>query len=756
MLQNSTLELYPTSRAIRVALEKYLKDDGFIPTFQTIGEFENKATIVKNKKPIDDDTRVLLLQKACDFSEFKKLNIPTEFFSFLKNSSFIFSFLDELSYEKVDIDELFYHDTYLEYDEHLSILKLLRENYIALLEQEGCYDKLLLPQIYEINEEYIKSFSKIVLNLEGYLSAFELELFLKVSKLTNLVINFQKTSFNDKMMKKLGVFEKDIVKVFERENIDETVELAIFKDEILQVSFIKQKVYEYIKSGVKPENIAVVLPDKSFAKFLQDFDFENNFNYAFGYDYTTSITYKRLDALYRYQVEKSIENEYRLRRYFEDISFLYELKSKSHIEILKSLNIEEDEIYDEELYVFSKLLTVLNELSFEKVLHLFLKRLSKRTIDDVRGGKITVLEVLETRGVGFEAIVIPNFNESKVPKSVKKDMFISSSLRSKVGLPTIKDRENLQKQLYQNVIYRANKVAISYVENEQNAPSRFLDELDLKVIKRKIDPKNSLSLFFDSSSEIKSFEKESLVLNYDFKKIELSSTRLKTFLECRRKYYYKYIKNINDHEIPTLEVKPYQLGNILHLALKKIYQKNSSYHDDKSLLLDLQRELYSQVNDDEVLKFHIDLWLKRLSKFISSEIKRFLDGFKVLEVEKSFVKEYRGFKLVGQIDRIDTKNSELYVLDYKTGKIVQPTKNSWEKSTNFQLQFYSILANTPFAAFYDLNSGEVVWENFFDEKMQLLDERLKELEESSFDFYMTEDIKTCEYCPYKYLCGRVV
>lgn len=754
MLQSSKLELYPTSRAIRVALEDYKSKNQILPKFLTIGEFEQKAIYVKNRTFIDEDTRVLLLQKACDFKEFQKLKIPTEFFSFLKNSTFIFGFLDELSKENISIETLMHHDIYVEYEEHLSILDLVKKNYEKILDEENLCDKLLLPKLYSLNHDYIKSFSEIVLNLEGYLSYFEIELFLKISKYTRLTINFQKTSYNTNMLEKLKDFQH--INIYEITNNDKKISLASFKDEILQVSFIKTKIYEFLKKGIKAENIAVVLPDKSFAKYLQNFDKENNFNYAFGYSYETTLTYKRLEALYLYQVEKNIENEFRLKRYFDDLSFLHSLKDKTYFEMLELLNIKQDDIYHEELYLFKNLLQNIENLPFEKILHLFLKRLSKRTIDDVKGGKITVLEVLETRGVEFEAIVIPNFNETKVPKSVKKDMFISSSLRAKVGLPTIKDRTNLQKQLYQNIIYKAKHCAISFVENEQNAPSRFLDELELDFEIEKRDPKKYLELFFNSNKEVIHHDEDSLILEYDLTKVELSSSRLKTFLECKRKYFYKYIKQIKEHIIPSEEITPNQIGEIIHLALKNIFQNKKRYFDHDDLLVDLQRELYKSIKKDEVLKFHIDLWLKKLYNFSQNEIDRFKDGYEVLEVEKSYKKEYNGFKLVGQIDRVDVKDHELFVLDYKTGKITQPTKKSLEKSTNFQLQFYHILTNAKVAAYYDLNTGKIVEENFFDEKLELLDQKLQELKETKIDFTKTQELKTCEYCPYKLICGRAL
>ena len=94
------------------------------------------------------------------------------------------------------------------------------------------------------------------------------------------------------------------------------------------------------------------------------------------------------------------------------------------------------------------------------------------------------------------------------------------------------------------------------------------------------------------------------------------------------------------------------------------------------------------------------------------------------------------------------------MLDYKTGKINKPTSKSLEKETNFQLQFYKILTDAKLSAYYDLNSGLVVEENLFDEKLELLDSKLEELKEKEIDFYKTDELKRCEYCPYKLICGR--
>ena len=56
------------------------------------------------------------------------------------------------------------------------------------------------------------------------------------------------------------------------------------------------------------------------------------------------------------------------------------------------------------------------------------------TLDDVRGGKITVRGVLESRGIAYRAVVIVDVNEGIVPVSSSKDRFLNTAVRAFAGL----------------------------------------------------------------------------------------------------------------------------------------------------------------------------------------------------------------------------------------------------------------------------------------------------------------------------------
>ncbi len=117
--------VYPSARSIREAVATF--DDDLIPHMMSMGEFLSRAYVVEGKKVPDEDLRLLAMHEASDFSGFAALDIERNFFSFIQNSEYLFRFFEELSSEQVSIDTLQSVDVYGEYEEHIAILKRLRE-----------------------------------------------------------------------------------------------------------------------------------------------------------------------------------------------------------------------------------------------------------------------------------------------------------------------------------------------------------------------------------------------------------------------------------------------------------------------------------------------------------------------------------------------------------------------------------------------------------------------------------------------------
>ena len=781
-MDKTTLVL-PSARAIR---HKQLELEGvslFLPNYITMSEFISKLCIVENFKITDEDSRILMLLEASDFKAFSKLKIQRNFFTFTKNSSYIFKFFEELSAELYDIENLHSSDIYAEYEEHISILVELYKRYDTLCRDRGVLDKIFLPKLYKFNTNYAKNHKNIDLFIEGHLTNFELMLLERCCEFSSVNIIFNTTKFNTKMQDKFADLEIELEanfrykislnnkKIISKEEIKhhKNIICESFSESILQIAFIKKKIYDFIQKGYRAENITVILPDEKMASLLKSFDEKDNFNFAMGESFCKSEIYERFDATYQYMQQDSKENTFRLNRLdvklYEKLSEIYYKNSNevNFIEFLESIkelfkNKRELKIYEEEIYSFKYILAYMQEMSVKSLLSLFLQRLASRSMDDVRGGKVTVMGVLETRMINFDGVIIVDFSDANVPKKSDKDMFLNTKIREIAKLPTMSDRENLQKHYYQMLINRSKEVAISYVNSSDSTPSRFLKQLGIKE-NNQHDELDYASILYDRKAQFIVDKEREIIQDYSFKNIKLSATRLKTFLTCKRKYFYRYIKNIAGHEIPKDMPKEHEIGSDIHLALKNLYTKKNSYSSEDELKKDLHKELQFACGASELDKYLMAMQEKRMSLFCENEVKRFDEGWRVELCEESMSVNFAGTILIGQIDRVDRRGDEFFVIDYKTGSYPLYTAKNFTDAKDFQLEFYYLLAGgeekNVSCGFYDLKESKIVKEPFLKEKLGVLESNIKDLLDiEEVNFSKCEDIKNCLFCDYSIICGR--
>ncbi len=781
---NENTTVLPSSRAIRYEQLCIESETLFLPNFITMSDFISKLCIVDDFKTLDNDSRVLLLLEASNFNSFKNLQIQRNFFTFTKNSSYIFKFFEELSAELYDINTLSGSDIYGEYEEHITILQELYKRYEAMCLEKKVLDKIFLPKLYKFNKEYAKSHKNIEIYVEGYLTNFEFELLKKCCEYSSVNIVINTTKFNTKFQNKfLEIFEIELevgysynISLNEKNVIDKkrlkqnkNIRCESFSESILQIAFIRNSVYEFIKKGYKPQNIAVILPSEDMAKNLKIFDTKSNFNFAMGESIRENKAYQKLDATIKYIEQNSQENYARLQRVGDEFHIsLLEIYYKTSQEVnideflknyIQSLNDKRViKIFQEELHSFKNILPYMQNMMIKSLLTVFMQRVASRVIDDIRGGQITVMGVLETRKVEFDGVIIVDFSDSNVPKKSDKDMFLNTSLREMANLPTMSDRENLQKHYYEMLINRSKEVAISFVKSSESSGSRFLKQLNIKEnsIYKESD---YADILFDKNQYIQKQNDEDIKQEYSFKNQKLSATRLKTFLTCKRKYYLKYVRHIYGHEIPKDMPKEYEIGLDVHTALQKLYSKKSSYTNADELKKDLHKELDNACGESELEKYLIAIQKRNLDKFCEIEIKRFEDGWQVHKCEETLECNYAGITLTGQIDRIDKRANEIFVLDYKTGKYPIYTEKNFTEATDFQLEFYYLLAggfgNVVGCGYYDLKESKIVNEAFLNEKLDLLQSHIKDLLQiEDVNFEKCEDEKNCLFCDYKIVCGR--
>ena len=770
--------VFPTSRCIRAAVETHPQK--MLPHYMTMGEFLNRIFVVKGRTVPDDDLRLLGLHEASDFSSFASLQIERNFFSFLQNAQYIFRFFEELAFEQVDIETLKEVDVYGEYEEHVSILGHLRERYQKVCEKHGWADPIFGGEIGNLNTEFLRNFDSVHIHVEGYLSRREIDAILEASKTVGLSINYTTTPYNRKMTERLGElgFELEEGKEYRLSVTDRTViesvqsvrrgnlSCELFHNRLAQVGFIKAKVEAFVDAGIEPEKIAVVLPDEAFAPMLIHFDEENNFNFAMGIGFDTTPVYREIDNIFLFLDESNVLNRSRLDGIgVQKIDWIREHYSKPFrfddlIALIglyeaEGMSEEHRSIVSEELQKFSHLSEALATMDFKSAVKIFMNRLKNRSIDDTRGGKITVMGVLETRGVDFEGVIVVDFNEGYVPHKSEKDLFLNSKTRQYAGLPTSHDREALQKHYYLMLFNRAKTVAIGAVQNTESVPSRFLLQMGITAEDGVYRYERVL---FEPAREVVR-KKEHIEGEYDFTAHSLSASSLKSFLTCRRQFYYRYILRLGEHEIPRDLSQERDIGNAVHAALEALYRINPSYGSAAEIKAALGR-IWTEKSDDDALERYMKrLWLEKLDPFYQNEEARFRSGWKVLYREKESEAEVEGIRLIGRIDRVDEQDGKIEVIDYKSGKFPDVEKEPKEEDTDYQLSVYAHLAEpfgkVAYCSYYDLSKGELKRERYLEAKNDRLREILRMMaSQKQWEWEICEDLSRCRYCPYVYLCNR--
>ncbi|MBN2824816.1 MAG: PD-(D/E)XK nuclease family protein, partial [Campylobacterales bacterium] len=668
-----TLCIYPTARAIRQAREIHRQSSGFVPSLMSMGEFEQQAIVIPSATLVDPIARAFYLKEAIKFEAFARLKIDSDILRFYTKSEDIFKFLEELAHENVDFEALKSADSYSEFVEHISILEQVAANYEAILKAHNLTDKFLIPKCYELNRGFIANYSSFELYLEGYLNPFELRLIGEIAKLKPFVIHLTTTQFTHKVQESFAAFgvilphnahlsfELHTQKILKQTPITEQIETKIYKVEerLEQIPVALESIQKMVNEGIDPSRIALILPDESFKESLFAYDRIKNFNFAMGFDYTKNFGYKRIDALYRYLLTREEGYNDLILRYGMDSQKLLMLDTTLPIAIEAFFGLlQEHKLLDKtqkvlEQIAYLKELFTTQKASFKEWLGIYLKVISRITSDDIRGGKITVMGALETRGVEFDGVVIVDFNEDIVPLIPSKDRFLSSSVRRHAGLPTRSDREALQKYFYQKLLLRAKQSVIIHPIAQNRLISKFAYELGLEHTQSATPNLNLLH----ANRPIPQ-EEEILVEQFNPYALAWSATMLKSFLGCKRQFYYKYIQ-----KIAQKNTDEFNEGAFLHQLLERWLPCDTK--DIEAKLKTLLNELLGKSAKAVIQK---QLYFEKLMHFIDYQaLHHFSKGFAIEFKEKTIDGTIAGLRFKGVVDRLDSNAHEAVVIDYKSG-----------------------------------------------------------------------------------------
>ncbi len=769
--QKTPLFVFSSTRRLK---HFYLEQgEGFLPNAMSMGSFFEQAFYIPNKKKISNSARqILMIDTIKAIAKEKKsileglLLFENSFLGYLESTSFLFDLFDELSSACIKLNELSSKDIYLDYEKHLEVLEMIYKRYIKKLEELGFYDKIMQEKP-AILKEFFEHFSSIEWHLDGFMSVFERQCLLEVAKLVPITLHLSCDKYNQKFLEFLNLkLETDCdycidfktQKILSQTPKRQKIEPKLYANSsyLKQSALVLQTIEEYLQKDNDPNKMAIITPNADFLPFLKLLDKNNNLNFAMGLGAKNSPYYTELVKISE-DLEASGDLSASPLLDLENLTLaLLEQQSSKEKAPLK-------EAHSQIMHQYHLLKDTLKNYSLKDLLHLYLQEFEANfRLDDSSGGKIRVMDTLETRGMQFDKIVIVDFNETCVPSLKDCDLFLNSALRKSLNLPTLLDKKNLQKHYYYQLFKNSKEITLSYIESETSKASNMLLELDLHI-----EPiKDAYTLF--APSPLKDYQEEEIkaAIPKDF---SFSASSLNAFLTCKRRFYYHYIKRFKEN--PKDESNS-AISSLLHELLKEAYEKDKNPYALEERLIQLL-ETKGNITPKERLDTLIAL--KKIQAFYVKEKERFSAKIKILDLEKSFETTIQGVAFKGRIDRIDkTAGNEIILLDYKFKsdlKLDNMSKTQREGlspieiaqiSADYQMAIYAFaLKNLGYkgpikAFFYDLRKGKLLEEEepILQAKMDYLKYSLIPKLKQEIDFEKTLEAKDCEYCSFKDMCNR--
>ncbi|MFT2742299.1 PD-(D/E)XK nuclease family protein [Helicobacter pylori] len=770
--QKNPLFVFSSTRRLK---HFYLEQgEGFLPNAMSMGSFFEQVFYIPNKKKIPNSARLILMIDTIKAIAKEKKSIleglllfENSFLGYLESTSFLFDLFDELSSACIKLNELSSKDIYLDYEKHLEVLEMIYKCYIKKLEELGFYDKIMQEKP-TILKEFFEHFSSIEWHLDGFMSVFERQCLLEVTELVPITLHLSCDQYNQKFLEFLNLkLETDCdysidfktQKILSQTPKRQKIEPKLYANSsyLKQSALVLQTIEEYLQKDNDPNKMAIITPNADFLPFLKLLDKNNNLNFAMGLGAKNSPYYTELVKILEDLETSGFDLSASPLLDLENLTLaLLEQQSSKEKAPLK-------EVHSQIMHQYHLLKDTLKNYSLKDLLHLYLQEFEANfRLDDSSGGKIRVMDTLETRGMQFDKIVIMDFNETCVPSLKDCDLFLNSALRKSLNLPTLLDKKNLQKHYYYQLFKNSKEMALSYIESETSKVSNMLLELDLHI-----EPiKDAYTLF--ESTPLKDYQEEEIkaAIPKDF---SFSASSLNAFLTCKRRFYYHYIKRFK--ESPKDENNS-AIGSLLHELLKEAYEKDKNPYALEERLIQLL-ETKGNITPKERLDTLIAL--KKIQAFYIKEKERFSAKIKILDLEKSFETTIQGIAFKGRIDRIDkTADNEVVLLDYKFKSELRLDNMSEKQrgglspieiaqiSADYQMAIYAFaLKNLGYkgpikAFFYDLRKGKLLEEEepVLQAKMDYLKSSLIPKLKQEIDFKKTLEVKDCEYCSFKDMCNR--
>ena len=430
---------------------------------------------------------------------------------------------------------------------------------------------------------------------------------------------------------------------------------------------------------------------------------------------------------------------------------------------------------------------------------------------------LQVMGVLETRTLDFKRVILFSVNEGKLPKTSVVHSFIPYNLRRAFGLPAYEEHDAMYAYYFYRLLHRAEDVVLVYDSSTDGLNtgemSRYIFQLqydsDLKPEFYHFDfdfkPSGSIPISIQGNQS----HQQQLLNCYAEK--ALSPSALNTYLDCRLKFYFRYLANLREADEVLEEIDPRLFGNLFHHAAELIYSgfkeklqvtkaDLEAAASNPNLIGKAVRTAFAReyLKDENLKEVRIAGKNILIAENLQTYLERMLLNdmqfapFTILDLEGRYEATFevkvngtqRSIKLGGVVDRIDRTNEGIRIIDYKTGRSLllkfKEFSEFYDRGKDkrpkeiFQTLVYSEIYirnkgsiplqpaiykideffNDEFRPGIRQNDRVVTYQDVAEDFVKSLGNLLEEIFSADNLYEQTSHISHCRLCPYNSICRR--
>ena len=398
-----------------------------------------------------------------------------------------------------------------------------------------------------------------------------------------------------------------------------------------------------------------------------------------------------------------------------------------------------------------------------------------------------IMGPLELRALDFENLIILSCNEGVFPRRSVSASFVPPELRKGFGLPTYEYQDAVWAYYFYRSIQRASKVWRVYDSRTEGVKggekSRYLSQLELHF-KVKINH-YEVQADLGGSPLPGGIEKKQEHLR-KLADGHLSASSIKDYADCPARFFYSKVEDLKPEKEVSEFLDSGMIGTVLHKAMEILYPVRktidaafvAALRKDKKRIRELvDRLICKQLNTFEVSGRNLvfaDLICRYVDAVLAADAAMLAKcgRMSIQGVEMEAHLEAGGFNFIGYVDRLDcTAPGKLRVVDYKTGRVEAADlefSGDGLPKIGLQLYLYKRMVQAMFpdagvgGAIYQpagLMSGEPVYSLPLDEEYceameKKLAEILTEIADLDVPWERTDDVRKCEWCDFRTICGR--